>query len=60
MHVLPPDIALLLTLTSSNYPYLEHTLIVPKVFEPFKTVLIYSYCWPTESFSVIGRPISDL
>ena len=33
---LPPALALGLTLTSSNCPCLEHTFIVPKVFEPLK------------------------
>ena len=34
--IVPPDLALLLTLTSSNYLCLEHTCVsmVPKVFEP--------------------------
>ena len=33
---MPPDPALLSTLTSSNYPCLELIFMVPKVFEPFK------------------------
>ena len=32
----PPDLALLLTLTDSNYPCLELIFMVPKVFEPLK------------------------
>ena len=31
-----PDLALWLTHISSNYPYLEHIFMVPKVFEPLK------------------------
>ena len=34
--ILPPVLAILLTPTSSNYSYLEHIFIVPKVFEPLK------------------------
>ena len=33
---MPPDLALLLTLTGSNYPCLELISMVPKVFEPLK------------------------
>ena len=33
---MPPDLALWLTLISSNYPYLEHIFMVPKVFKPLK------------------------
>ena len=33
---LPPDLALGLTLISSNYPCLELIFMVPKVFEPLK------------------------
>ena len=33
---LPPDLALLLTHISSNYPCLEHIFMVPKVFEPLE------------------------
>ena len=33
---MPPDLALRLTLTSLNYPCLEHIFIVPKMFEPLK------------------------
>ena len=33
---LSPALALGLTLTSSNYPSLEHNFIVLKVFEPLK------------------------
>ena len=32
----PPDLALLSTLTGSNYPCLELIFMVPKVFEPLK------------------------
>ena len=33
---MPPDLALLSTLISSNYPCLELIFMVPKVFEPLK------------------------
>ena len=31
-----PDLAPLLTFIGSNYPWLEHFFMVPKVFEPLK------------------------
>ena len=31
---MPPDLALISTLISSNYPFLELIFMVPKVFEP--------------------------
>ena len=34
--IMPPDLALLLTLVGSNYPCLELIFMVPKVFEPLK------------------------
>ena len=34
--IMPPDLALWLTLISSNYPCLEQICIVPEVFEPLK------------------------
>ena len=34
--IMPPDLALLSTLISSNYPFLELIFMVPKVFEPSK------------------------
>ena len=34
--IMPPDLALLSTLTGSNYPCLKLILMVPKVFEPLK------------------------
>ena len=34
--IMPPDLALLSTLISSNYPCLELIFMVPKVFEPLK------------------------
>ena len=33
IHIMPPDLALCFTLTSSNYPCLEYIFMVPKVFE---------------------------
>ena len=38
-HLLP-DLAACLTLSGSNYPYLEHIFMVPKMFEPLKLVCI--------------------
>ena len=35
-----PDLASYLTLSSSNYPYLEQSSMVPKMFEPLKFVCI--------------------
>ena len=34
IHIMSPLMALSLTLVSSNYPCLEHILMVPKMFEP--------------------------
>ena len=34
--IFPPNLALKLTLISSNYPCLEHIFMVPKVFEPMR------------------------
>ena len=34
--IFPPDLALLLTLISLNYPCLKHVFMVPKVFQPLK------------------------
>ena len=39
---MPPDLVLLLTLISLNYPCLEHIFVVPKVFEPLKFYSINS------------------
>ena len=44
-----PDLALLLTLISLNYPYLELIFMVPKVFEPLKF-----YCsWRNTCLSLV-------
>ena len=40
--IMPPDLALLLTLISSNYPCLEHIVIVSSVFEPLKFYFVYT------------------
>ena len=40
---MPPDLALLSTLTGSNYPCLELIFMVPKVFEPLKFDCIHIY-----------------
>ena len=34
--IMPLDLALLLTLVSSNFSCLEHIFMAPKVFEPLK------------------------
>ena len=34
--IMPPDLAICLTLLSSNYACFEHIFMVPKVFEPLK------------------------
>ena len=34
MPIIPPDLALSLTLIGSNYPCLKHIFMVTKVFEP--------------------------
>ena len=39
--IIPFDLALLSTLTGSNYPCLELIFLVPKVFEPLKFDCIY-------------------
>ena len=61
---MPPDLALLVTLTGSNYPCLELMFMVPKVLEPL-TVLI-SMCqlisfqkFNTAIFHVNGFPTVD-
>ena len=43
IHNMPPDLALRLTLISSNYPCLENICMVPKVFEPLKFYCIYQH-----------------
>ena len=40
---MPPDLALLPTLTGSNYPCLELIFMVPKVFEPLKFDCIFMF-----------------
>ena len=41
--IIPPHLALWLTLISSNYPCLEHIFMVHKVFKPLKFYYIFSY-----------------
>ena len=44
--IMPPDLALLPTLTGSNYPCLELIFMVPKVFESLKfdyIIIIFLY-----------------
>ena len=47
IHILFPivssDLALRLTLSGSNYPYLEQISMVPKMFEPLRFDCIYIY-----------------
>ena len=43
--IMPPDLALLSTLTDLNYPCLELIFIVPKVFEPLKFDCIRQNHW---------------
>ena len=40
--IMPPDLALWLTLIRSNYPCLEYIFMVPKMFEPLKFYCIFS------------------
>ena len=58
--IMPPDLALLSTLTGSNYPCLELIFMVPKVFEPLKfdcTVQppYNSHPWDSKKVAVVGR-----
>ena len=59
--IMTPDLALLLTLISSNYPCLEHIFIVPKVFEPLKFYCICIYIWTRleKQWCIPARAISD-
>ena len=41
--IMPPDLALLSTLTGSNFPCLEQIFVVPKVFEPLKFDCIFLF-----------------
>ena len=43
---MPPDLVLRLTLSSSNYPRLELTFMVPKVFKPYRKNSKY---WDTQT-----------
>ena len=40
--IMPPDMALYLTLISSKYPCLEHIFMVPKRFESLKFYCIFT------------------
>ena len=40
---MPPDLALLSTLTGSKHPFLELIFLVPKVFKPLKFDRILSH-----------------
>ena len=48
IHIMPPNLALWLTLIISNYPYLEHIFMVPKLLEPLKL----SCCQTAISFTL--------
>ena len=50
---MPPDLALWLTLISSNYPCLEHIFIVPKVFELLKFYCIWLKMF-SEAVALVG------
>ena len=39
--IMPPNLALYLTLISSNFPCLEHIFMIPKVFEPLNFYCSY-------------------
>ena len=55
---MPPDLALLLTFSGSNYPCLELVFMVPKVFEPLKFDCINIYfCTSVAAFTT---SMSDL
>ena len=57
--IMLPHMALCLTLTSSNYPCLEHSFMVPKVFGPLKfycsntlQLAYFSQIFPTQHMTV--------
>ena len=50
---MPPDLALLSTLTGSNFPCLELIFMVPKVFEPLKFDCIESFNWVASFLSYL-------
>ena len=53
---MPPDLALLLTHISSNYPCLEPVFMVPKVFEPLKfCCIILSFQSATKIFIIFPQ-----
>ena len=49
---MPPDLALLSTLTGSNYPCLELIFMVPKVFEPLKSDCITKAQRPNQTADI--------
>ena len=57
---MPPDLALWLTLISSNYPCLEHIFIVPKVFDPLKFDCILFYIEHFHSCWAFSGPVCHL
>ena len=52
---MPPDLALWLTLISSNHPCLEHIFVVPKAFEPLKFYCIIIFRANKTAYSIIAR-----
>ena len=50
--IMPPDLALLSTLTGSNYRCLELIFMVSKVFEPLKFDCIYIYGYQYDSKNI--------
>ena len=54
---MPPDLAQLSTLISSNYPCLELIFMVPKVFEPLKFDFSYENL---SSLAVQYLPVSEV
>ena len=53
---MPPDLALWLTLISSNYPCFEHIFMVPKVFEPLKLYYTCEVKQPDQSLHSFALP----
>ena len=55
--LMPPDLALRLTLISSNCPYLEHIFMVPMVFELLKFACTKAVLLKHDKFWVDMLPI---
>ena len=52
--IMPPDPAPCFTLISSNYLYLEHIFMVPKVFEPLKVCIFKCILGLCKTFQSTG------